>query len=152
MKTLEEFYQTELLPDLEKLEEQRRIAKKKLVPIVVVVGLINLGCLILLVKTALPLALMLIPLCFSILPILAWYAKYYKGYKDQFKNTIISKIIAFIDPHLHYDKDDMVPKDEFINSRLFAEHPDSYRGDDLVTGTIGQTAIKFSEIQVIGVK
>ncbi|MEJ2040671.1 MAG: DUF3137 domain-containing protein, partial [Desulfosarcinaceae bacterium] len=47
---------------------------------------------------------------------------------------------------LNYEKDGMVPKAEFVNSRLFAERPDCYCGDDLVSGTLGRTAIQFSEI------
>jgi hypothetical protein len=148
MQSLETFYQSELMPDLIQLEDLRKTAKKKMVPVVVLAALFNLACLILLVKTGLPLNMMLIALFISAVPVFVWYAKYFKGYKDRFKAAIIPKIVAFIHPELKYEKDGKVPRNEFINSRLFAEHPDRYYGDDLVSGTLGRTAIQFSEIQV----
>jgi len=55
MQSLETFYQSELMPDLIQLEDLRKTAKKKMVPVVVLAALFNLACLILLVKTGLPL-------------------------------------------------------------------------------------------------
>ena len=148
MNFLEAFYQAELMPVLVSLEEQRKTAKKKFLPTIAIIAVVNLVCFYFIVKLGLQLGFMLIPLGFSLLPILAWYTKYFKGYKDQFKETIIAKIIKAIDPELTYEKDAMVPKAEFVDSHLFAESPDAYSGDDLISGTIGQTAIQCSEIWV----
>jgi hypothetical protein len=74
------------------------------------------------------------------------HVKYYRGYNEGFKETIIPKIIAFIDKRLRYDKAGMVSRQEFMDSHLFTDKPDDYHGDDLVSGTLGQTAIRFSEI------
>ena len=147
MQSLEAFYQSELMPDLIQLEDQRKTARKKLVPLVIVAALFNLACLVLIVKAGLKINLMVIALIISALPVFAWYAKYFKGYKDRFKTVIIPKIVAFIHPELKYEKDGKVSKEAFINSRLFAENPNRYSGDDLVSGTLGRTAIQFSEIQ-----
>jgi hypothetical protein len=148
MPSLEAFYQSELMPDLIQLEDLRKTAKRKMVPLVIVAVLFNLACLVLIVKADLKINLMMIALLISGVPLFAWYAKYFKGYKDRFKAAIVPKIVAFIDPALNYEKDGRVPKAEFINSRLFTERPDRYAGDDLVSGTLGRTAIQFSEIQV----
>ncbi len=148
MDSLDAFYQTELMPDLVKLEEQRKIAKKKFMPTMAIIILLNLFCLYILAKFGLHLSLMMIPLLLSLLGMTAWYAKYFKGYKDQFKEKIIAKIIKAIDPELEYEKDGMVLKAEFTNSHLFTESPDAYSGDDLISGKIGQTAIQCSEIWV----
>lgn len=146
MQSLEDLYQSELLPDLIQLEELRKTAKRKMAPFVIVAVLFNLACLVLIVKTGLKLNWMVVALLISAVPFFAWYAKYFKGYQDRFKALIIPKIVAFIDPALAYEKDGNVPKAEFIDSRLFTEHPDRYCGDDLVSGTLGRTAIRFSEI------
>lgn len=146
MQSLEAFYQSELMPDLIHLEKLRKTAKRKLVPFVIVAVLFNLACLVLIVKMGLKLNLMVIALLIGAVPVFAWYAKYFKGYKDRFKAAIIPKIAAFIDPALTYQKDGKVPRDEFINSRLFTQRPDRYSGDDLVSGTLGRTAIRFCEI------
>lgn len=148
MQSLEAFYQSELMPDLIQLEDMRKTAKKKIVPFVIVAVLFNLACLVLIVKANLKINLMMIALLISAVPLFVWYAKYFKGYKDRFKAAIVPKIVAFIDPALNYEKDGRVSKAEFVNSRLFTEHPDRYVGDDLVSGTLGQTAIQFSEIKV----
>ena len=63
-----------------------------------------------------------------------------------FKDTIIPRIVAFVDQRLRYDKDGMVPKEDFIASHLFNDQPGEYGGDDLVSGTLGETAVRFSEI------
>lgn len=148
MQTLEAFYQSELMPDLIQLEDLRKTAKKKMVPLVIVAALFNLACLVLIVKAGLKINLMAIALLISAVPLFVWYAKYFKGYRDRFKALIIPKIVAFIDPALKYEKDGLVPKAEFVISRLFTERPDRYGGDDLVSGTLGRTAFQFSEIQV----
>ena len=148
MQTLEAFYQSELMPDLIQLEDLRKTAKKKMVPLVIVAALFNLACLVLIVKAGLKINLMAIALIISAVPFFVWYAKYFKGYRDRFKAVIIPKIVAFIDPALNYEKDGLVPKAEFVNCRLFTERPDRYCGDDLVSGKLGRTAIQFSEIQV----
>jgi hypothetical protein len=148
MKSLEVFYQSELMTDLTQLENMRKAAKKKMIPLITLAVLFNLVCLVLIIKAGYKINLMGIALVISAVPFFVWYAKYFKGYKDRFKTTIIPKIVAFIDPGLNYTKDGMVPKAEFINSHLFTERLDRYRGDDLVSGTLGKTAIQFSEIQV----
>jgi len=148
MQSLEAFYQSELMPDLIKLDAQRKTVKIKLIPVAVVLGVFNLACFYVIAKWHIHIKAMTIPLVLSLLPLLAWYAKYFKGFKDGFKETIISKIVAFVHPDLIYDKGGVVPECEFAASHLFAESADRYQGDDLVRGLIGDTAIQCSEIWV----
>lgn len=148
MQSLETFYQNDLLPDLVRLEDQRIIAKKKFWPMIAAVAAANLICLYVIGRMRLQLGLMLVPMAIGLLPMLAWYARYFKGYRDQFKRTVIAKIVTFVHPDLVYHEDGMVPKGDFMDSHLFAESPDSYSGDDLVRGVIGETAIQCSEIWV----
>jgi energy-coupling factor transporter transmembrane protein EcfT len=149
MKTLEAFYQSDLLPDLEKLEAQRLTVKKKLVQAIVIFVAINWAFLYVPGLFGLNLhgVIWLTFIFFSvIITFFFWHIKYYRDYHAGFKDKIIPRIVAFVDQRLRYDKMGMVPKDEFLASHLFNDKPGEYTGDDLVSGTLGETAIQFSEI------
>ena len=147
MTSLEAFYQSDLLPDLEKLEAQRLVVKKKLIQAIGIFVALNLIFLFTSGKFGLGLISLLIFLVISgIFTFFPWHLKYYRGYHAGFKATIIPRIVAFVDQRLQYDKTGMVPKENFIASHLFQDFPGEYGGDDLVSGTLGETAVQFSEI------
>jgi len=147
MKSLEAFYQSDLLPDLEKLESERLSVKKKFMQAVLVAVGLNLVFLFIAGKFGLNLIFLLIFLALTLIfTFFPWHIRYYKPYNQGFKDAIIPKIVAFIDQRLRYDKDGMVSREEFVDSHLFNDRPDEYQGDDLVSGTLGDTAIRFSEI------
>ena len=149
MQSLESFYQSDLLPDLEKLEAQRLTVKKKLVQAIVIFVALNLAFLFVHGLFGLNLYLMAW-LMFIILSALFtfffWHIKYYRDYHTGFKDRIIPRIVAFVDQRLRYDKTGMVPREAFMGSHLFVDTPVEYSGDDLVVGTLGETAIQFSEV------
>jgi len=147
MKSLELFYQSDLLPDLETLEAQRLTVKKKFIQAVFIAVGLDLIFLFVAGKFGLHLFFLLMFLAFTaVFTLFPWYTKYFRSYKKGFKDTIIPKIVAFIDQRLSYDKAGMVEKEEFMTSHLFNDKPGVYNGDDLVAGNLGQTAIRFSEI------
>ncbi len=147
MTSLETFYQSELLPDLEKLEAQRITVKKKLIQAVLIVLGLNLVFLFVAGQFGLNLTFLFLFLVLSaVFTLFPWHVKYYRDYHAGFKATIIPRIVAFVHQGLRYDKDGIVSKEEFLASHLFHDRPGEYKGDDLVSGTIGETAIKFSEI------
>lgn len=147
MTSLETFYQSELLPDLEKLEAQRITVKKKLIQALLIVLALNLVFLFVAGQFGLNLLFFLIFLVLSaVFTLFPWHVKYYRDYHAGFKTAIIPKIVALVHKELRYDKDGLVPKEEFLASHLFHDRPGEYKGDDLVIGAIGETAIKFSEI------
>ncbi len=67
-------------------------------------------------------------------------------YRDNFKDDVIQKIVSFLEPDLHYDKNAHILKEEFIWSNIFQKKIDKFEGNDLVEGKIGDTAVKFSDI------
>jgi len=69
-----------------------------------------------------------------------------REYVEQFKARVIRRIIEFIDPELTYLADGHVSRARFHSSRIFTRYPDRLRGDDLVSGKVGRTAIEFSEV------
>ena len=147
MKSLEAFYQSDLLPELEKLEAQRLTVKKKFVQAILIVAGLNLAFLFIAGRFGVNVMFMFMFLVVSaIFTFFPWHIKYYRGYQAGFKQSIIPRIVAFVDQRLRYDKAGMVSREEFMASHLFNDKPGDYHGDDLVSGTLGETAIRFSEI------
>ena len=147
MKSLEDFYQSDLLPDLEKLEAQRISVKKKFVQAILIFVGVNWAFLFAAGRFGLNGIFMFMFLVVSAVFIFfSWNMKHYRGYRAGFKATIIPRIVTFVDQRLQYDKTGMVPKEEFMTSHLFNDKVSEYHGDDLVSGTLGETAIQFSEI------
>ena len=147
MKSLEAFYQSDLLPDLEKLEAQRLTVRKKFIQAIFILVGLNLVFLFVAGKFGINVMFSFMFLVLSaIFTFFPWHIKYYKEYQKGFKDIIIPRIIAFVDQRLRYDKAGMVSREEFMGSHLFNDRPGDYHGDDLVSGTLGETAIQFSEI------
>lgn len=63
-----------------------------------------------------------------------------------FKDEVILKIVKFIDEGLSYSPNDYISYEEFNKINLFAKPVNKYFGDDLISGKIDKTFIKFSEI------
>lgn len=70
----------------------------------------------------------------------------YKKFKIKYKQTVITDMIHFIDPGLNYFHNGLVTKPEYLESKLFLQRPDLYKGEDMIEGTLGQTKLKFSEL------
>jgi hypothetical protein len=63
--------------------------------------------------------------------------------KGEFKQKIMPVLLAGIDPSLRYDMNHGISAAEFKLPGLF-KTPDRFSGKDLVTGKIGETAVRFS--------
>ncbi len=76
-----------------------------------------------------------------------WLTKRYGAdYKRRFKDRIIGRIVRFVDEGLAYYPTRCISRSVYMLSGLYKTKPDRYRGDDLVTGKVGDTSIEFSEI------
>jgi hypothetical protein len=150
MKTIEDFhhlYETDLKSLLVDLESQRkRIVQSILYLIAGAVGLIAVFAVIMMsMQRAEPGILfigviILITIAAIIGPFLA------RGYKHNFKTQIISRIAKFIDPSLEYQIDGKIEQSAYMASKIFPHKPDRYQGEDMVTGRIGATEIRFCEV------
>jgi len=151
MKTLtelEEFYRTTLLADLQVLEQQRMSIVRKVT--YVLVGVFGLGAVAIFflmrnVHQMVPAVIIPLVLCLLIGAGLCKLLT--RGYVLDFKSTVIEKIIHFIDENLSYSPKSCIPKSTFMLSRIFTTKPNRYKGDDLVSGRIGATRIRFSELK-----
>jgi hypothetical protein len=79
--------------------------------------------------------------------LLARWFRLRQGYRHRFKREVIAPIVETIDPCLHFDPDGAIERDQFEASALFDPHVDSFEGEDLVTGRVGDTDIRFAEIE-----
>lgn len=71
-------------------------------------------------------------------------------YRGEFKGLVLPELVKACTPpggdrELAYSGYDGISESEFRISNLFRE-PDRYKSEDLITGAIGDTAIRFSEV------
>jgi hypothetical protein len=66
--------------------------------------------------------------------------------KGRFKLEVIAKMVKAIDPSLSYEADSCISESDYHRSKLYLAQINKYKGDDLVCGQVGKTAIRFSEL------
>lgn len=69
-----------------------------------------------------------------------------RGFAPDFKAQIVAEIVRFFDPGLRYGPSECISEGEFLESDIFRQRIDRYRGEDLVEGVLDRTALRFSEI------
>lgn len=143
-KSFREFYDNQLLPDLQELDKQRKQTDRRvLIIILVTIAVIiaearlipsdgNSWKVFVLIGTAI--------LGFILTSIAS------KEYRKNFKSRIISRIIKFVDDNLVYQPEGSVSKSDFVNSNIFRHSCDRFSGEDHISGVIGKTSIEFSEV------
>lgn len=154
MKTLaelESFYKTNLLPELLDLEKIRKKLLKKYFKIVFVVLSIAVALAFVLISSLKQiiedfLGTMFVLSLITAIILAVIFFLISRGYTKDFKILIIDQIVRFIDKNLIYYQSRYVPKSVFVDSQIFRTKPNQYKGDDYVTGRIGDTQIQFSEI------
>jgi hypothetical protein len=139
-QTFKAFYDASLLPTLEVLEGDR----KKLVRTFFLYIAIS-------ILVAIPLYLVLnflavVPFVIAGIVYFVKYGSTIKEKKDHFKREVIGKMIGFIDTSLAYEPSRCVESGIYHKSKLFLSDINRYKGDDMVSGMIGKTAIRFCEL------
>lgn len=142
----QEFYQAELLPHLQELEDRRKQVVSRVTTASIATGLPTLIATFVVLTYAPHPAIALIPVVLGGIIWAILYTRFSSGWIAEFKDTIIGRIVQFIDPGLSYDRKGYIPESVYWQSSLFLKSPDRYRGEDLVYGKVGATAIRFSEI------
>lgn len=149
MRTLDElrqFYKTDLLHDLQRLEGQRlRVMRNVLIGggsilgVGLVVGVIFLG------NTGHP-GVIIFALVLSLI-LAAVLGRYLaRDYRQTFKGEIIRKLVHFVGEGLSYSQYEGVTERTFKRSELFKHRIDRYHAEDQVHGTLGATQMGFSEV------
>lgn len=159
-RDFEAYYEKELVPLLEESDQIRRETRRKnfgitlkylffAVVVIVVAFLLNkaiYGSWNSSDSANVPLVAMIF--------VLVWLAFFCRrtikknrgSFVGHFKRNIIRKIVRFVDESLIFDAGKHISQSDYMASRLFRKTPDRYEGDDYVSGTIGKTAIEFSEL------
>ena len=148
MKTLEEFrkfYDTTLLHDLRSLEQDRRRLARNLAIAAAIILLPLLILALTLLRQAGPAAAFPLIAALIIFGFVAYFLS--RTFTIQFKQSVITPIVHFVDPNLIYRPTDRIPKTLFIASKIFTTEPNRYKGDDRVSGRVGETAVDFSEVK-----
>lgn len=153
MKRIEDFrkfYNHTIHPELMRMERQRiRLLRLFLFSSIILAGIIVLE--IYLGELALTLAL-----TFPILLYLFYIVYRIQRFRNTFKPNIINLILDFIDDGMNYDvnyplKYDpkrFIGKQRFLASRIFVTPAESYRGEDYITGKVGNLTFELCELFV----
>lgn len=136
-----EYYDTKLLPDLKILDGERKQVDRKVLIIVLIaiVLVVTIGS-IFNGSGVQYFQILVAVVTFIAITVVS------KKYRQNFKNKIIQKITAFVDESLVYSPEGFVSQEEFTNSGIFQKYCNRYNGEDHFKGTLGKTAIEFSEI------
>jgi hypothetical protein len=142
----QEFYQRDLLPHLEQLEAERKQVLGRVKRAGLIAALVALAGGVVLAAALRQPAAVLVALVIGPFVFLFLYARISGGYIDDFKQNYIGQIVKYVDPSLQYNPTGYIPEGAYMQSRIFLTSPDRYSGEDLVSGTIGRTAMQFSEV------
>lgn len=152
MKTIEEFrefYATDLLADLQVLEQQRKkVASRLMIAAAVIFGLAAIVAFIFIAVSREP-GFVIFAIIIAAIAFIFVCKAMTKGYVSDFKAGLIRKIVHFIDEHLSYEPERCIPRSVFMDSKIFHTRPNRYKGDDLVSGRIGSTKLRFSELDAV---
>jgi hypothetical protein len=140
------FYATTLLKELKQLDIERRAVLKRVLIVMAIAGGVIAAGIALVAVYHLPPNFLVFCLFVCGAGGTFVYKFLIRGYVQDFKFRIIKRIIEFVDPGLVYSPNRHISKTQFNSSRIFQRYPDRMRGDDLVEGTIGRTAVAFSEV------
>ncbi len=150
MKRLDEFriyYNHTIHPELMRMEQRRRnLLWLFFISFVLLVGLIIFELYInILVITLL-----------AIIPIslyLTWLVYQAQQFRQKFKPNVVRLILDFLDDsmnygELSYDGKRTLTKSQFLSSHVFPTSAPIYKGEDYISGSIGNMVFELSEILV----
>lgn len=135
------FYDASLLPVLQELEAERQMLVRNF-------WLYMAGALVL----AFPMFAFVHPIA-GVAPIIIAFIVYYIKFgriisekKIRFKHEVIGKTVTFLHGNLSYDHTRCIDKATYFKSKLYLDNISRYNGDDMVSGMVDKTAIRFCEL------
>ena len=144
---LTDFYYDTLYGDLKELEEERQKIARKLITLFVILGLVAAAIMLAIYRESGGMHDGMIFVAFAGVAIGAFAMKFMtKDYTHDFKFRIIRPMIHAIEDDLVYRPNDRLSETLFERSGIFRQRIDRYNGNDLVTGTIEGTDLRFSDV------
>lgn len=141
------FYNHTIHPELMRLERLRlRLLGLILLSALVLAGLFTveafIGEMVVMLWFAIPIAVYIVYLTFRV-----------RRFVQKFKPRIMNLVLDFIDDapnlgELKYDANRDIPKDIFLQSKLFATNAPVYSGEDSIWGKVGEMDFHLCELKV----
>jgi hypothetical protein len=141
---LTDFYYKTLYPVLQKLEEDRKNIKKRIISVAILYTLIVFGVFFAIVGNFNFDAFIYVGI-FYVATLASIYRYLISDYTSDFKAKIITPLIYEIDKNLNYHPEMHIPTANFNRSKLFTSKPDKVDGNDYVYGKIDNIEIAFSD-------
>lgn len=144
---LTDFYYEILSPTLEKLEEDRKRVRYKIILFGFIYAFVATILFFIFEDTELGKVNLL-----GIIFLLYWfvctisYQTIIEDYTSDFKNKIIEPLIKALDNKLNYTPDNHISQRQFLESNIFTTNPDRFSGNDFVRGEVDEVKIEFSDI------
>lgn len=142
-KKFRDFYEKELLPELEIIDRKRKKVDR-LVIIVLLITVVAITAEVILIPESNDIRI-IIPFLTGIIALIL-ISVFSQSYRKEYKKRIIARIARFVDEGLIYTPDGTVAKSEFVKSEIFQLSCDRYKGEDHFRGKLGKTDIEFSEV------
>jgi len=146
MEEFRAFYDSGLRPSLEKFEERRKGICRKLFLTGGVVLVVGGAVVAFLVSSGATQGYMIaVAVIGAVIIGLTWWLST-RGFVSDFKHQIVNDVVKFCDPSLTYSPAGHISQQQFRTSDIFKHSIDRFNGEDLVSGEIGKTRIRFSEL------
>lgn len=151
LQNLKSFYDKELIPELEKIEQSRKSIVFKMIGLVIGLSIFFPVAAYFITRQVEPSYLFYFIPMFGLMAVGVYMAfeslVKNTAYYQEFKLHVVHKLIHFLNPTLNYDKKQYISQREYFNSGFFLKKPISMEGDDHVSGTIDNVKIEFSELK-----
>lgn len=144
--SFEQFFETNLIPALHPLEEQRKAVVKKITVSCGIVAVAAFVIAALLFVNSDALMILLFPVIGGLVLGALLVKRMSSGYVHAFKNQIVDPIVKYVGPELTYLPQSGISESRFRASGMFHHRIDRYHCEDMVQGTVGTTRIEFSEL------
>ena len=145
MRELAEVWDSEILPVVADLEgERRHLVEQRRRYLMIGVGLVVL--VFALPAIGVPFMAVLLPALLTGAFLLWRERSTTAAFTHRYKIRALGALLTAIDPSLRIQPDSHVPEVTVERARFFIGGFDYFSGEDLITGTIGETRIYFSEV------
>lgn len=148
-RNLRQLYDTELRPLIKALDIQRMQLRKRIVISSISIVAIAVGIIFMMLGMGNPAYALYAAIACLVIGIIVWGAINngpLKDYRFKFKHMIIGRLVQRYDPGLRYEPTDGITRAEFEASQIYRHRIDRYKSEDLITGRIGATTFRLSEI------
>lgn len=75
-----------------------------------------------------------------------WVIPKSKELKSRYKKEVLGGLIKFVDDRLLYDPERGLSQTDYDQSKIFVSNYDRYQSEDMMSATLGKTAMRFSTV------